>query len=471
MNKTRPEDKVTLTEKLSYASGAVTFNYGYFFLATLAFPIFNLTLGMNATWIGVVLAVGRVWDAITDPVMGAITDNARTRWGRRRPFIFLGSLLCAVALPLLFFVPESWGETAKFIWFTISVLFLYLAATVYSVPYLSLGYEITPDPAERTRLQMYRAYAGAFINMTLGWMFALAQNPVFPNTVTGIRVVTIVVSIICILATIPVLIKCRDRFAQKATTQRKVGIIEGLLITLKNRPFVIFVCGCVGSMLCAPMLVGSLAIYINSYHVYPADKEAGALIGAQAGVVYLVFQLISLPFAVKLANKYGKKPVMRWCLSLGMVGALSQFFTYTPVLPQLQFLSVALIAPGLTAFWLLVDPMKADCADYDEWKTGLRREGTYAAVANWIEKLSISLVLVFSGMILDLSRFNQDLGVNQPEGTMLTLRLCYTLIPGLAYGVALFALHNYELDDERMRQIRTELEARRGQINPSANQA
>lgn len=466
-HRTRPEDKVTLTEKLSYASGAVTFNYSYFFLATLAFPIFNLTLGMNATLIGIVLAVGRLWDAITDPIMGAISDNARTPFGRRRPFIFAGAVLCAVALPLLFFVPESWGETAKFIWFTIAVLFLYLAATVYCVPYLSLGYEITPDPAERTRLQMYRAYAGALINMTLGWMYALAQNKqIFPDTVTGIRIIAICAGIVCIVAMLPVIFNCRDRFVQKASKQRQVGIIEGLVITLKNKPFVIFVCGCVGSMLCAPMLVGSMAVYINSYHVYPGDTEAGALIGAQAGVVYLVFQLISLPFAVKLANKYGKKRVMRWCLTLGMVGALSQFFTYTPVLPQLQFLSVALIAPGLTAFWLLVDPMKADCADYDEWKTGLRREGTYAAVANWIEKLSISLVLVFSGALLDLSGFDKELGAQQPEGTMLTLRLLYALVPGAAYAVALTALHFYELDDQRMAQVRQDLEERRGKINP-----
>ena len=155
---------------------------------------------------------------------------------------------------------------------------------------------------------------------------------------------------------------------------------------------------------------------------------------------------------------------MRWSLILGLAGSISKFWFYTPAMPYLQFGTIILLCPSLTAFWLLVDPMKADCADFDEFNTGLRREGMYAAVANWIEKVSITVVLLFSGMIIDFSGFDPALGGDQPEGTMLALRLAFSIVPACAFAIALLALHFYPLGEDRMYEIRLELEKRRGEV-------
>lgn len=465
-HQTLEKDRLPVREKVSFASGAFTFGVVYMGMVHLAYPIFNITLGVSATTIGIVLALGRLWDAITDPVMGTLSDNSRLRWGRRRPFILLGSVLCAFAFAFMFWVPRGFDEGEILVWFVAAVLFLYTASTVYSVPWLSLSYELTPDGYERTRLHAYRAYAGMAASLLLPWLFSWAQEDAFGDTMTGMRFLSVAVGIGMILTTIPVFLGCKERYASTAAKQAKIGVRKALRETLHNKNFLILVGGIVTTMLCAPMLVGSLAIYINSYHVFQGDTMAGAAITAQAAMVFTVVKFVILPVGVKLAARYGKRAVMRGSLILGLFGSVSKFFFYTPALPELQFATMLLIAPSLTCFWLLVDPMKADCADYDEWKTGMRREGTYAAVANWIEKLCITVVVALSGYVIDASGFNPDLGADQPEGTLLTLRLLFAFAPAVAFVLALISLHFYRLDDERMWEIRRELEARRGEINP-----
>jgi GPH family glycoside/pentoside/hexuronide:cation symporter len=173
-------------------------------------------------------------------------------------------------------------------------------------------------------------------------------------------------------------------------------------------------------------------------------------------------KLIILPVAVSLSTRYGKIKVMQWAMISGFIGSALSFVLITPNAPYLQLVSALLMSPAYTAFWLLVDPMKADCADYDEWKTGLRREGSYASVANWIEKMCVSLVLLLSGVVLDLSGFDAELGAAQPEGTLLFMRAFLAFAPALSLLIGLVALRFYGLGDERMAQIRAELEERRG---------
>lgn len=110
--------------------------------------------------------------------------------------------------------------------------------------------------------------------------------------------------------------------------------------------------------------------------------------------------------------------------------------------------------------------MKADCTDYDEWKTGRRRSGTYAAVANWIEKATMTLVLLGSGLLLDWSGFNPALGADQPPGTTLFLRVAFAVVPAVAYIIALLALARYPLNEARSAEIRAALAERNQSSEP-----
>lgn len=455
------------TEKFSYALGAVPFGLAYMALAQLIYPIFNLTLGMSATLIGVVLAIGRLWDALTDPLMGTISDNARSRWGRRRPFILLGGLALGLTFPLIWLAPAGWSEGATLGWLLVTVLLFYTASTLYSVPWLSLGYEITPDPVERTRAQAWRAYVNILAMLALPWVFRVAQADFFPDTATGMRWLGLLLGLCMAVFAIPVFLGTRERAFVQTSHQEKIRLREALRETLRNRPFLLFVVGVVTVLLCAPILVGSLGLYINSYHIFSGDTKRGAEMVALAGMIGAGIKLVVLPFCIKIVKRHGKLPLMKAALWLGLASALSTWFTYTPAAPWLQFASLALLYPSVTAFWLLVDPVKADCADYDEARTGLRREGMYAAVANWIEKLSIAVVLVFSGLALDWSGFDAKLGADQPEHTLTILRLLFALVPAAAFGIALFALGRFPLTEARMTEIRATLAARHAAPSPA----
>ncbi len=457
MSHSAGNNKLTALEKACYGAGAIPFSLGYMALGQLAFPIFNLTLGVSATVVGLLLALGRLWDSFTDPLMGSISDNARTRWGRRRPFIVLGGLLCAVAFPLLWTVPESWSESGKVGWIFCSVLLFYTATTVYSVPWLSLGYEMNPAPLERTRLQAWRTYFGGAAMLSVPWFYAWAQADIFASTISGMRWIGLAAGLCFFLFALPVFFGCREREDAVTRQQEKMPFWQGLKETAENRPFQILVGGIVVPMLCIPVLVGSLAVYINIYYVFEGDLKRGAAYAATFSTVMFVMKFLILPVGIRLVARFGKIPVVRWALWLGLAGSLCKFILYTPAAPWLQFVNAILLAPTITVFWLLVDPMKADCTDYDEWKSGRRRSGTYAAVANWIEKATMTIFLLGSGLLLDWSGFDPALGAAQPDGTMLILRAAFAGAPATAFAIALVALHFYPLDERLTEEIRATL--------------
>ncbi|GAB4181335.1 MAG: hypothetical protein Fur0032_22380 [Terrimicrobiaceae bacterium] len=373
-----------------------------------------------------------------------------------------GVLLLAVVMPAMWAVPSGAAQGFILVWFACTSFAFYVAATLFCVPWLALSYEMTPNPLERTNLHAYRAYAGAVIGLLLPWMFRWTQADIFGSVLQGAFWVCLGMGLNCVLFTLPILGACRERFGAQATGQQKIPFWSALKSTLSNRPFLVLELGIVTVVLCTPVLVGSMLVYVNTYYVFGGDPKAGASLAALTATFFVFAKVCVLPIAVRLAARFGKVAVMRLSLILGLAGALLQFPLITPDLPNLQLVTAALLSPAYTAFWLLVDPMKADCADYDEWVTGLRREGSYAAMANWIEKIAVSIALMLSGLAIDLSGFRADLGADQPDGAITFMRVFLTVAPAVGFIIALFALRAYGLDDRRMRAIRSDLESRRG---------
>jgi GPH family glycoside/pentoside/hexuronide:cation symporter len=455
----RAADRTTWRERLGFAAGTLPFNFGASGLNSLAYPIYNITLGMSPTLIGLVMAIARIWDGFTDPLMGSVSDNFRSRWGRRRPFIALGAVLCALTFPIIWFVPTAWGGAAAFCYFLATTLLFYTAFTVYGVPYLTLGYEMSADSNERVRIHSVRAIVSKLTFFIIPWVFAIAQLPVFESTITGMRTLGIVIGALFIVLAIPAVLFTRERFARQAATQQKIPVIAGLRLTFRNRPF-LYLVGIVLGLLIANNLVSYLGIYVNSYYVFAGDTVAGAALQARAQTLYAIAGMVAVPIVSRLATRHGKLRVIRWCIGCGVAAAVSMFFCYSRELPQLQYVSMLLLSPSFSGFWVLVDPMKADTADYDEYKTGLRREGTYAAVANWLEKMTLTGAMLFSGALLDWSGFDVALGGAQSETSLLIVRLAFAGLPAVVLISSLVFAIRYPLSDERVRSIRTEMDER-----------
>lgn len=460
---TSDRDRVPVSEKLCYGSGLVGFMFGNSGVNALAYPFFNMTLGVSPTLIGLVLAAGRLWDAFTDPVVGSLSDNARYSWGRRKPFILVGAILCALFFPLIWFVPAGAGPGTAGIWFLVTTLLFFTAFAVFSVPYLSLSYELTPDPHERTRVAAVSSFVGKIAGMALQWVYPLAQAGFFVSVIAGVRWLSLGIGACILLFTLPVLWKCRERFQKAARNQKKIGLWEGLRETFRNRPFLLLVT-IVMLMQASTSMIGALGLYVNSYYIFGGDTKTGAAFAAGGNTLYSILSILSIPLVAGLARRFGKRAVMAGCLVIGVAASLSKFFLYRPDLPYLQFLSIGLIAPSYTAFWVLVGPMKADTADYDEARTGLRREGSYAAVSNWIEKLGLTAALVLSGLLFDVSGFDVSRGAAQGPGTLLILRVLFAFVPAFAMALGMLLLYFYPLNERKMHEIREQMEARRGTV-------
>lgn len=172
---TAPEDRISLKQKSAYAVGMFVNN-----LQAAALPamvvILNLGLGMDPVLVGIIGSVPRIFDAISDPMMGYISDNTRSRWGRRRPYIFIGAILSGIIFALMWQLPEGHSQAFYFWTFMSASVCFFLAYTVYATPFVAFGYEMTPDYHERTRLHAFANTVGQIAWLGVPWFYALMSS-------------------------------------------------------------------------------------------------------------------------------------------------------------------------------------------------------------------------------------------------------------------------------------------------------
>jgi GPH family glycoside/pentoside/hexuronide:cation symporter len=171
-----PEDRVPVPQKLAYGAGCFVNLFTGNITVQMFNPVFNIALGVSPVVLGFIQMAFRLWDAVTDVVMGNISDNARTRWGRRRPFIVIGAVAAGIIFPFLWNVSADWSQGMIVGYVILIGLLLYTAVTVWGMPYYSLGMEMTPDYNERTRISAVRAVFSKIANIFGGWLIALAAR-------------------------------------------------------------------------------------------------------------------------------------------------------------------------------------------------------------------------------------------------------------------------------------------------------
>jgi glycoside/pentoside/hexuronide:cation symporter, GPH family len=458
---TAPEDRIPLKEKLFYGSGIVAFQICNNAIPLLAYPIYNILLGVPAAWVGWVLMAGRIWDAFTDPVMGSVSDNTRTRWGRRKPYILTGAALSALLYIGVWFVPESLSVVGKTVYFLISALLFFTAFTIFAVPYTSQGFELTPDSHERTRLMGVRTYFAILIGLVIPWIFAIAQWDGFPSPMVGVRVLACIIGVLVLVSVLPTLL-VKERFEKRVQTQQKVPLIGGMKETLKNRAFQSLI-GLTVAIHMTMLIVQSIGLYVTIYHVFDGDVKMGAVYGGYVATIMTISGLITIPLITLLAKKVGKVRAMGMVVALALFADCVKWFLYTPACPPLLLITPMLIGPVHAAFWLLVNSMKADVPDDDELRTGMRREGMYGAMATWIQKFAMSFAFIFTGFVLSITGFEEG-GETQSAPTILGIRVAFILVPAVGDAIALLLLKYYPLTESRLAEIRIELEERRGKL-------
>lgn len=466
----KAEDKVPFSKKLAYAAGGPVDILGVWVMVSIAYQVFNFELKMTPTQVAVILMSLRLWDGIMDPLMGWISDNFRSKWGRRRPFILVGAILAGITYPFIWWFPTDMEPTQIMFWVIGFGIIFYTCFTVWAMPYQSMLMEMTPDYNERTRVAEIRGYfqtAAGFLN---GWVWWLSMLPIFfidgeASPVNGMRYISIAIGvIILVMGVIPALfVKERYYETDLIQNQKKVKLTDSLKETLTNRPFLIL-CVITIFFLLGTSIFDSYGRYVGTYYVLGGDWGEGAVFAGYGTIIYMAFSFMFIPLFRRLSEKVGKPKVLMLSMILVIVAVSTTWWTFTPTNPWFMLTNTAFIGAGYAGLWLMIPSMQVDVVDYDELKTGERREGSFASIFSWVLKFSFVIGFMISGPMIELTGFDANLDNNQAEGVYTTMRIGYIVIPVVALIIAMLLLRIFPITATKASEIRAQLEARRGKV-------
>ena len=461
-------DRLPTSTKVAYAMGGTTDIFGHWLYNGLVDPVFNVFLGVSPTRVAIVRGVMLAVDACTGPLFGWLSDNTRSRWGRRRPWILVGSLLSAIGLPCLFLARATWSGDQIF-WFMLgsAVLFSPIIAA-YNTPYQSLGAELTPDYNERTTVMAYRGFTQKAAGAALQFGLWFATRPMWNDPITGKPDIArgamwwaAMAGLWMAVSGIANVVFVKERYYSKVQHQGKAG--AGMFVdAVRCKPFLILL-GTALVYAVPTTLVGTMGFYALTYHVYGGDMTAASPMHAANGVAYMIAGFAGIIAAKKAASVYGKQKTLIATLLTGLVAFLSAWWFYTPAAPWLSNIATGLNGFSATGLWVVLPSMQVDVVDYDELHSGQRREGAYASTFSLFVKFGMVLSMVIGGPLLEMTGFDAKLPT-QSENAILGIRALFVGIPVVALLIALVLVRLYPLGTERMAQIRRDLEARRGTV-------
>lgn len=476
--KTNPKDIVPLGQKIAFGAGNLT---NQLLPAALGVFMFFLVVGfgMSPYKAGILAAIPRFIDAILDPIMGYISDNTRSRWGRRKPYIFGGAIVTGLAFILMWQlkIPADGNsyETYNFLYFLVMSVVFYLGYTVFAAPLIGLGYEMTPDYNERTRLMAMSQIMGQIAWMIAPWFWFLISRPeLFPNAPTGVRQLSIWVGLLCLVMGIMPALFCKEIDQSNLQGQTRLSF-RGLMTnvrhffkdiakTVTNKPF-LRLCGATFLVFNGFQIVAQFAFFIIIFYLYNGDQQAAGQWPAWFGTVSaLATAILVIPIITYMSTRIGKRNAFIVSTVISIAGYALKWWGFSPGNPWLMFLPIPLMSFGIGGLFTLMMSMTADVCDYDELKNGMpRKEALFGAVYWWMVKLGTSLALFLSGVILSSVGFDQNAQSQSPD-TITALRLADIIVPTAAGILAIVVMWGYNISEQRAREIREELVKRRGEI-------
>ncbi|MBN1824230.1 MAG: MFS transporter [Endomicrobiales bacterium] len=487
---TRPEDIVPLPQKIIYGLGMFVNNLVPAAMGCMA-VVLNLGLKMNPALIGYILSLPRIIDAFTDPVLGYVSDNTRSRFGRRKPYIFFGAITLGITFALMWRIGYGHSETFYFLFFLAGVNILFLFNTIFATPFVALGYEMTPDYHERTGVMAWANWLGQIPWLLTPWFWWIMANKKFFDTpVAGAQAIALWVGVTVIVLGVMPGIFCRERYKHIADTEllKKVAkgvtatvtnFFQGFAVTLKNTSF-LKICGATFFLFNGYMIIAGLALYVFIYFTFGGSEVMGGKYNGLFGTTTALSTIfIVIPFVTFLAKKIGKKGAFITSTSISLTGFLIKWWCFNPAysslsavnLPFLGEVQLLILLPavfisfGVGSVFTLMGSMMADICDLDELNNGKRREGMFGAIYWWMVKLGMSLAFAISGNVLNATGFDVAFGAGQSAETLLKLRLYDIGIPILTSLLAIAAIVFYDINEEKAGEIRAELEKRRGKTD------
>ena len=346
---------------------------------------------------------------------------------------------------------------------------------MFATPLVGLGYEMTSDYNERTRLMAFSQTIGQIAWMIVPWFWVLiADEDLFATQAIGVRQLSVMVGAVCLVLGILPAIFCRGLDGGNMENRKEISLkslganlkelFAGIVQVSKNRPFM-KLCGATFLVFNGFQLVASFSFFIIVYYMFNGDFAAAGNWPAWFSTITAVITAFAvIPIISKLSDVYGKRSAFIISTAISIVGYILKWWGFDPGNPWLMFMPIPFMAFGLGGLFTLMMSMTADVCDLDELENGMpRKEGTFGAIYWWMVKMGQALALVLQGFVLKMVGFISDAPTQTAE-TMTNLRIADIVIPVATAGIAIIVMWKYSLTEERAREIKAELVERRGEL-------
>ena len=469
ITKTASIDKVPFGQKVAFGVGMLA---NQMFPAVLGIFMVVLVqdLGFPGWMWGIIYFFPRFFDSITDPIMGFISDNTKSRWGRRRQYVMIGAILMGISFIIMWQLYRENGLDYNFMYFIIWSLVFYLGLTIFSVPYVAMGYEMSSDFHERTNIMAVAQWIGQWAWVIAPWFWVIMYDQdLFESADVATRTLAIWVGIICmIFAMIPaIFIKSKSTLNEnyaplslKNIGSSLVEIFHSFKAAFKLKPFRKL---CIATFLVfnAFNTIAALSYFIIVYHHYDGNAGASGIwptLFGSIGALSTTFMVI--PIVTRMSKIIGKKDAFIYSQGISIIGYLMLWFLFVPGKPYMFIFALPFFSFGIGSLFVLMMSMTADVIDLDELNSGKRREGTFGAIYWWMVKFGFAIAGGLSGVIMSSVGFDSG-AETQPEGAVDGLRMFFSGVPILGTAIAMWVMRDYDVTEDKANKVRAELDKRK----------
>lgn len=445
-------DRLPLRTKVLFSTGDLSTSIPL--AIVMFFQLYFLTdvAGLRPDLAGWAVGIGRIWDAVNDPLFGLVSDRIRTRWGRRRVLLLFGAVPLGVSFAMMWWVPP-WGPLALTAYYAVAFILFDTIFTAVHVGYNALTPELTPDYDERSSLNGYRMVFS--ISGTLG---AIILATMLSWTIDDPRLLFVVVGVglglVSILPPLIVFSVTRERPAEEQP--EPLPVREALKATLSNRPFWLVMGLYLLSWTTASILAAVLVYFATYYLGVPDQANYFVLVAEGAAIAFI-------PLWVWVARRLDKRRAFILG-TLSWIVVLLALFGLQPDQVTLAYVLAALAGSGIATAYVIPWSMVPDIIEYDQVSTGQRREGSYYAFASFFQKLATGAAIWAMGQTLALTGYiTPALGAPppvQPPEAVQAIRVFMGPVPVVLLVLSILFAWRYPISRERHRALREELAAR-----------
>lgn len=471
-------NKVPFGQKIAFGLGMFA-NQMFPAILGIFMVVLVQDLGFPGWMWGLIYFLPRVFDSITDPIMGFISDNTRSKWGRRRQYVLIGGIIMGIAYIFMWQLFKDNSLEFNFWYFFLWSIVFYLGLTIFSVPYVAMGYEMSDDFHERTNIMATAQWIGQWAWVIAPWFWIIMYDPEwFPTAEVATRTLAVWVAIPCaICAIIPaIFIKGEstvDREDYEPLTLSSIGgsltkIFGGFKDAFRIKYFRQL---CFSTFLIFNSFntVAALTFFVIVYKLFNGDAAAtGVWVVLFGSIGALCTTFIVIPIVAWMSKSIGKRKAFLLSQGISLIGYILMWFLFIPGKPWLYIIALPFFSFGIGSLFTIMMSMTADVIDIDELNTGLRREGIFGAIYWWMVKFGFAIAGGLSGLMIAVVGFNADLPTTEQQGAVDGLHALFCFFPMLGTIGAIAIMWSYDLTEEKANQIRAAIEAKKLGITGSS---